>query len=121
MRSLTSVTRPPRSESVRPPSPSTRASAATVIVRLLFVFVLIGIARGSEGRRPGVVAAEGAHQLGAARAELLLPVAAERGGVGRLGRPEAAVAAAAEGRAERPAARLGDGAEAGRAVGGRHA
>src|SRR3990172_547357 len=121
MRSLTSATRPPRSCSVRPPSPSTRASAATVIVRLLFLFVLIGVARGPEGRRPGVVAAEGAHQLGSADAELLLPEAAERCGGRRLGRPEAAVAAAGVGRAERATARLGDGAEAGRAVGGRPA
>ena len=83
--------------------------------------VLIGVARGSEGRGPGVVAAEGAHQVGARRAQLLLPPAAERGGVGRFRGPEAAEAAALVGGAERPAAGLRDGPEAGRRVRGHHA
>src|SRR5574341_756938 len=126
MRSLTSLTCPPRSLMVRPPSPSTRASASTTIdfgreAALLRGLVLIGIARGSEGGGPGVVAAEGAHQLGARRAQLLLPPAAERGGVGRFRGPEAAEAAALIGGAERPAPGLRDGPEAGRRVRGHHA
>src|SRR5512134_250469 len=120
MRSLTSATWPPRTSTVRPPSPSTRARASTTIV-LLRALVLIGITRHSEGGGPGVVAAEGPDELGPGGGELLLPPAAERGGVGRLGGAEAAVAAALVGRADRPAAGLGDGAEAGRAVGGHHA
>ena len=47
--------------------------------------------------------------------------AAERSGVRRLHRPEAAVAAAVVGRAERAAAGMGDRAEAGRAVRDHHA
>src|SRR5512139_4031955 len=97
MRSFTSATRPPRSWIARPPSPSTRASASTTIdlgrdVALRTV-VLIGVARHSERCGVGVERAEGPHQLGPAAAEAPLPPAAERGGVRRLGRAEAAEAA----------------------------
>src|SRR5512143_452818 len=120
MRSFTSATWPPRSWMARPPSPSTRASASTTIdlgreVALRTV-VLIGIARHSEGCGVGVERPEGAHQLGPAGAQVLLPPGAERGGVGRLRRAEAAVAAALVGGADRAAAGLGDGPQAGRAV-----
>src|SRR5512143_2239062 len=120
MRSLTSATWPPRTKMVRPPSPSTRARASTVIV-LLRALVLIGITRHPEGGRPGVVGAERPDEVGAGRPEVLLPPAPEGGGVRRLRGAEAAVAAALVGGAERAAAGLGDRAEAGRAVGGHDA
>src|SRR5512139_2456064 len=120
MRSLTSTTLPPRTCTVRPPSPSTRARASTVIV-LLRALVLIGITRHAEGGGPGVVRAERPDEVGAGRSEVLLPPAPEGGGVRRLGGAEAAVAAALVRGAERAAARLGDRAEARRAVSGHDA
>src|SRR5512143_2836123 len=122
MRSLTSATWPPRTCTVRPPSPSTRARASTTIVFVLLrALVLIGITRHPEGGGPGVVGAEGANEVGPGRAEVLLPPAAEGRGVRRLRGAEAAVAAALVRGADRPAAGLGDGPEAGRAVGGHDA
>src|SRR5512134_1574087 len=100
MRSFTSATRPPFSWMVRPPSPSTRASASTTIdfgglvEAGLPAIVLIGVARGPEGCGVGVVGSEGAHELGARGPELRLPPRAQRGGVRGLGRAEAAEAAA---------------------------
>src|SRR5512139_3287230 len=120
MRSLTSTTLPPRTCTVRPPSPSTRARASTTIV-LLRALVLIGITRHSEGGGPGVVGAEGPDEVGPGRPEVLLPPAPEGGGVRRLRGAEAAVAAAPVRGAERAAAGLRDGPEAGRAVGGHDA
>src|SRR5512138_3124005 len=120
MRSLTSATRPARSWTVSPPSPAARARASTLTTRLR-TFVLIGVARGAEEGRVGVVGAEGPHQVGPALAEVGLPPGAERGGVGGLGWAEAGVAAPLVRGADGAAAGLGDRPQAGRAVGGHHA
>ena len=66
-----------------------------------------------RARVEGAVEADEVDLLGAQPPE----PAGQRGGVGRLHRPVAAVAAAVVGGAERPAAGVGDRSEAGRAVG----
>src|SRR5512140_2963849 len=111
MSSLTSCTLPARTRTLRPPSPSTRARAFTVIVRTL----LMELALLAERLGARVERTEGAHEARRRNAESA-PEGRERGGVRRLHRPEASEAAAVEGRAQRVAARLRDGAEARRPV-----
>src|SRR4051794_24491094 len=106
MRSWTSSTRPSRSRTRRAPSPSTRASAGVTISRS-------GIAAGVEG-------AVQAHQVALVDAVPQQP-GAQRAGVGRLHRPEAAVAAAVITGAQRAAAGVRHRAEARRAVRDEHA
>src|SRR4051812_34124006 len=94
------------------PSPSTRASRSLLIV----LVSLMRFARHAERLGPGVERAVDAHEV-----DLLHPQAGqprvERLRPRRLHRAEAAVAATVIGGAQRAAAGVGDGAEAGRAVG----
>src|SRR5687767_3177425 len=107
--SRTSSTRSSRRRTCSEPSPSTRASGPERSLRSAM--------RLAERRRPRVEGAEQSHDV-----DLLQPeVVAERGRVRRLHRPEAAEAAAVVARAQRTAARVRDGAEAGRAVRDHHA
>src|SRR4029453_6901427 len=110
MRSCTSATMPPSMRTYIAPSPSTRASASTLIVRLM------GLARLAERRRAGVECAVDAHQVSIGKPQLLQPRGQSRR-VGGLHRPEAAVAAAVVGRAQRTAAGVRDRTEARCAVG----
>ena len=73
-----------------------------------------------NGSAPGVEGAVDAHEVALARPRARHP-RAQRRGVRRLHRPEAAVAAAVVGRAERAAAGVGDRPEARRAVRDHHA
>ena len=104
----TSCTFPARTRTLRPPSPSTRARAPTVIVRTL----LMELALLPERLGARVERAEGAHEAGRRDAELG-PERRERGRVRRLHRTEAAEASAGEGGAESVAARLRHRAQAG--------
>src|SRR5512141_1966290 len=112
MSSLTSCTFPARTRTFRPPSPSTRARAFTVILRTL----LMELALLAERLGARVERTERAHERGRRDAEFA-PEGGERRGVRRLHRPEAREAAAVPGGAEGVAARLRDGPEARRAVG----
>src|SRR5688572_28244191 len=107
--SRTSSTWLSRRRTWRDPSPSTRASGPERSSRSAMCL--------AELRRARVEGAEQPHDV-----DLLQPeVVAERARVRRLHRPEAAEAAAVIARAQRPAARVRDGPEAGRAVGDHHA
>src|SRR5215469_10909462 len=118
MSSLASVTRPFSVTISRPPSPSTRASTGT-LTRVSGSCVMDRCLL-AERLRVRIERTERADQVIAARAELA-PACGERRGVRRLHRPEAAVAAPVEARAQRAAAGLRHRAEAGRAVRHHHA
>src|SRR5215469_12025776 len=112
MSSRACVTWPSLTTISRPPSPSTRVRAGTLMFqlrllpwvmprRLPFLGRLVG--RCAEWLGGGVESAERPGQGGAARAQM--PPAVRQGsGVRRFHRAEAAVAAAVDGRAERAAA-----------------
>src|SRR5579864_5329284 len=78
------------------------------------------ISRLSEWPGSGVETAEHTDYLLLARAEVL-PLVAQRGRIGRFFGAKAAVAAARVGRADRAAARMRDGAEAGDVLCNHHA
>src|ERR1035438_4816629 len=100
-----------------PPSPSARASAAVPIRRLRggSSGPAIELTFALEGRRARVERAVHANQVDVVQVELAHP-GAQRPGVGRLHRPEAAVAAAIERRAQSAAAGVRHRAQARRAV-----
>src|SRR6516162_10835991 len=121
MLSLASVTWPSCTTTSRPPSPSTLARAGTVTDRppLVLPWVMrFGLLAERGG--VGVERAEHPGQVGMVDAEPL-PPGRQRGGVGCLHRPEAAVAAACVRRAQRAAPGVRHRAEAGRAVRDHHA
>src|SRR4051794_26729575 len=96
------------------PSPSTRASASTLIVRVM------GFPRGPERLGAGVERAVHPYEVAVVEPELAQPPA-HRGRVGGLHRPEAAVAAAVEGRAQAAAAGVRHRAQARRPLPPHHA
>src|SRR5215470_17888233 len=121
MSSLASVTCPSCTTTSRPPSPSTLARAGTETDRppgLLPWVMRFGLLTERGG--VGVERAEHPGQVGMVYAQPL-PPGRQRGGVGCLHRPEAAVASACVGRAQRAAPGVRHGAKAGRAVCDHHA
>src|SRR5512144_2717014 len=103
MRSFSSRTTPSRMRMSSAPSPSTRASVSTLMVRVLAS--LMRLALPAEGGGRGVVGAEHAADL-LRRGALLRQPAGEARRVRGLNRAEAAVAAAAERRTQVAAAGL---------------
>src|SRR5215467_1636693 len=121
MSSLVSVTWPSLTMISRPPSPSTRARAGTLMCRLPCVMLARLLVCGrAEWLGRGVKSAERTSQGWATRAEVL-PDLGHRRGVRRFHRAEAAVAAAIDARAERAAASLRHWPQARRAVRHHHA
>src|SRR3954469_8101222 len=120
MRRRRSATSSPLMRTYIAPSPSTRASASVRSVRVRRRSALTRLALGPERRRRRVEGAVDAHDVGLADPQPPEPVA-ERAGVRRLHRPEAAVAAAVVARAQRSAAGVRDRPEARRPVRDHHA
>src|SRR5262249_59610106 len=111
----------PRIRTCIAPSPSTRASAAVWIVRVSPSAIgLQSLALFPERLPRSVEGAVDPDHVPLVHAEPLEP-AREGRSVRRLHRAEAAVAAAVIARAERAAAGVGHGPEAGRALGHHHA
>src|SRR5450755_2642460 len=117
MRSCTSSTSRSRMRTLIAPSPSTRARAAVLIRRLRggSSGAAIALTFALEGGCARVERAVHANQVDVVYVELAHP-GAQRCGVGRLHRPEAAVATAIERRAQRTATGVRHRAQAGRAV-----
>src|SRR5450755_2424688 len=120
MRNAMVSTFPALIRTVIAPSPSTRASALTRIVRLRRSFPFMSIAFFAERIGIGVERAVELRQLALAQAEFL-DVLGEAGGIGALLRTEAAVATAVVARAQAAAPGMGDGPQAGRSVRDHHA
>src|SRR5574341_1170001 len=110
MRSEASCTAPFFTLTVKAPSPSTRASTSTLIVRLLGV-TFMGLTRLAEGLGARVVGAQQPHDVIVTNAEDV-QLARERPHVGALHRAEAAVAAAPVRRADGAASGARDRPEA---------
>src|ERR1035441_9541509 len=117
MRSCTSSTSRSRMRTLIPPSPSTRASAAVPIRRLRrgSSGTAIELTFALEGRRARFERSLYANQVDVVQGELA-HAGAQRSGGGRLHRPQAAVAAAIERRAQSAAAGVRHRAKAGSAV-----
>src|SRR3974390_425555 len=101
MSSLVSTTRPFRTRTARPPSPSMRARAFTEMVLTL----AMELALPAERFRARVERPERPLEVGRPEAELR-ETRREGGRIRRLHRPEARVAAPVEGRANGPTAPL---------------
>src|SRR5208283_1917224 len=106
MLSCAEVTCPSITCRSRAPSPSTRVSRSTRMV-----LVAMGLALAHEWRCGGIEAAKSALEV-AGRGAQRAPLARERRGVRTFHRAVAAVAAAPECGADRPAARVRDGTQA---------
>src|SRR5664280_1968612 len=113
MSSRASCTTPPRTRTCSAPSPSTRVSSRTSILRLTLCVMELSLL--PEGRRVGVEGAEDAGHVRFAHPALAQRLG-DRGGVGGGDRAEAAVTAPVVRRAQRAAAGCGDRTQTGGAV-----